>query len=130
MKDKLEVGMYVETKLNYIRRIIKVISNYEEFDVYEVDKEFRESEYYESTEILYPDEVINNSFSPIDLVSVGDYVNGSKVIEIEKDYKFIDNEIRDILWLDNKSNNAVWKETIKSIVTKEQFESMSYKLEE
>ena len=74
------------------------------------------------------DEIIKASHNIIDLIEVGDYVNGSKVIEIEKDYKFIDNEIRDILWLDNKRNNAVWKETIKSIVTKEQFSSMEYRL--
>lgn len=74
------------------------------------------------------DEIIKASHNIIDLIEVGDYVNGSKVIEIEKDYKFIDNEIRDILWLDNKRNNAVWKETIKSIVTKEQFSQISYNL--
>ena len=64
------------------------------------------------------------------LIELGDYVNGNKVIEIEKNYKFIDGTIRDILWTDTKMQKAIWDETIKSIVTKEQFEQMEYKVEE
>ena len=120
--NKLEVGMYVETKLNYIRRIIKVISNYEEFDVYEVDMEFRESEYYESTEFLYPDEVINSSFNPIDLIGVGDYVNGMEVMNIS-DFK------DGSRYIEFDEGRYLCKNyQIKSIVTKEQFSSMEYRL--
>ena len=62
------------------------------------------------------------------IINIGDYVNGNKVIEIEKNYKFIDGTIRDILWTDTKMQKAIWDETIKSIVTKEQFEQMAYKV--
>jgi hypothetical protein len=72
--------------------------------------------------------IVKASNNIIDLIEVGDYVNGAKVLEIEKDYKFIDGTIRDILWTDTKRNNAIWDETIKSIVTKEMFESMEYKV--
>lgn len=116
MKDKLE-ERYIRTYDGFIRKI-KVVSkenaplvlcmiNNKPYTVNDIKKV---------------------SHNIIDLIEVGDYVNGSKVIEIEKDYKFIDNEIRDILWLDNKRNNAVWKETIKSIVTKEQFSQILYNL--
>ena len=54
----------------------------------------------------------------IDLVQVGDYVNGEKVLSIDtddcKDYN-----------INNKGWNCF---EIKSIVTKEQFESMEYKI--
>ena len=73
-------------------------------------------------------DIVKASNNIIDLIEVGDYVNGAKVLEIEKDYKFIDGTIRDILWTDTKRNNAIWDENIKSIVTKEQFSSMEYKV--
>lgn len=66
-------------------------------------------------------EVYKKSENIIDILEVGDYVNGSKVNRIEKDYIVI-NEI----WT---GRELLINENIKSIVTKEQFESMSYKLE-
>lgn len=119
MNNKLEPNMYVRTKRGT-------------FDRFMTSKKIESLTWYtfeDRGSITNPENyIINASHNIIDLIEVGDYVNGSKVIEIEKDYKFIDNEIRDILWLDNKRNNAVWKETIKSIVTKEQFSSMEYRL--
>ena len=125
MKDKLEVGMYCRYTRGAINgyvppRIGKIIERLNDSEFLKLDT---------NCTILENDIIGEPSFNPIDLIEVGDYVNGGKVIEIEKNYKFIDNEIRDILWLDKKRNSAVWKETIKSIVTKEQFESMIYKLE-
>ena len=123
MKDKLEPNMYVRTKWGYICKIININDFREPSMKYGV-----EASYLKDIMFIGDDDILKASHNIIDLIEVGDYVNGSKVIEIEKDYKFMDNEIRDILWLDNKRNNAVWKETIKSIVTKEQFSSMAYKL--
>ena len=68
------------------------------------------------------------SYNPIDLIELGDYVNGQPIGEITSsgDYKavcincFYKNQRRK-LYLESKD--------IKSIVTKEQFESMSYKVE-
>ena len=120
---KLEVGQFVRLKSGYICKIININDFREPNMKYGV-----EANYLKDVMFIGDDDVVKASYNIIDILEVGDYVNGSKVIEIEKDYKFIDNEIRDILWLDNKRNNAVWKETIKSIVTKEQFSSMAYKL--
>lgn len=126
MKDKLEVGMYVRTKKGIAKIIDRILEpdNYY-FKMWVTDKYL---EINDDTEYISEVDVLKASHNIIDLIEVGDYVNGSKIIEIEKDYKFIDNEIRDILWLDNKRNNAVWKETIKSIVTKEQFSQILYNL--
>ena len=61
----------------------------------------------------------------IDLIEVGDYVNGSKVQEIGEGYV----EIEEYSGLNNDMPCVVKIEDIKSIVTKEQFESMQYNLE-
>lgn len=74
------------------------------------------------------------SFNIIDLIEVGDYVNGLRV-----DYFMIDEEKSIKEGIDEKIGVVVeggWVTTeyltkdIKSIVTKEQFESMSYKVGE
>ena len=117
---KLEVGMYVRTNDGYINKIKKV----NQFNVLVYGRDLF------GEELNIPNnEITKASYSIIDILEVGDYVNGSKVIEIEKDYKFIDGTIRDILWTDTKMQSAIWDETIKSIITKEQMEQMTYKVE-
>ena len=67
---------------------------------------------------------------PIDLIKPGDYVNGYEVVEVVKDFKVI----VDKLELHTNDGNYYLKSftnhQIKSIVTKEQFESMKYIVEE
>ena len=67
---------------------------------------------------------------PIDLIKPGDYVNGYEVVEVVKDFKVI----VDKLELHTNDGNYYLKSftnhQIKSIVTKEQFESMKYVVEE
>ena len=68
---------------------------------------------------------INKSSNIIDLIEVGDYVNGSKVIDIAQAPKkalYLDN-ISQHCGLIPRTNND-----IKLIVTKEQFEAMEYKV--
>ena len=66
--------------------------------------------------------IVNASYSIIDLIQVGDYVNGNEVVHST---------------LKDGGNIVIYKtgfcannEEIKSIVTKEQFENMSYKVDE
>ena len=72
--------------------------------------------------------VIKSSPNIIDLIEVGDYVNGYKVIDIVKNFKVI----IDKLELDTTTGlyHNIGIKDIKSIVTKEQFESMEYKVKE
>ena len=119
---KLEVGMYVRTKDGIIDKII--------IDYYgHCANPNCKYKHISCTKNYYDeDKIVKASYNIIDILEVGDYVNGSKVIEIEKDYKFIDGTIRDILWTDTKMQRAIWDETIKSIITKEQMEQMTYKV--
>jgi len=70
--------------------------------------------------------IIKSSPNIIDLIEVGDYVNGSKVQEIGEGYV----EIEEYSGLNNDMPFVVKTEDIKSIVTKEQFESIEYKIGE
>ena len=75
---------------------------------------------------LHSKKVLKASHNIIDLIEVGDYVNGYPVIEIPymEEYKII-------YKLYYKNNLLLCTENyeIKSIVTKEQFESIKYSLE-
>lgn len=64
------------------------------------------------------------NFSPniIDLIEVGDYVNGERVAEIYKDRE------HPIIYLEHWEDYIFDKE-IDNVVTKEQFASMEYKIE-
>ena len=57
----------------------------------------------------------------IDLIEIGDYVNGERVINIIKKHKYLEVSDEEIVIDEND---------IKSILTKEQFESMEYKIGE
>ena len=124
---KLEVGMYVRTKGGFIDKIISfksTISN----DYVEL-----EDEYYANKK-----DILKASNNIIDLIEVGDYVNGYKVVEIG-DLSCYDNRIGSKyieIDFNVENDNEHWCEDItlqnpdiKSIVTKEQFESMQYKVD-
>ena len=102
---KLEVGMYART----INGKIWIIKSQKAISGHKKD-------------------IINASSNIIDLIEVGDYVNGYKVIDIVKGFKII----IDKLELDTTTGlyHNIGIKDIKSIVTKEQFESMEYKIKE
>lgn len=102
---ELEEGMYVRTKGGFIDKIISfksTISN----DYVEL-----EDEYYANKK-----DILKASHNIIDLIEVGDYVNGFPVIHKENDI------LKCGLLVQFKENE------IKTIVTKEQFESMQYEI--
>lgn len=105
---KLEVGMYVRTETGQIGKITNFDGSMARVDT---DKFI--------TYKNFNSEITKASHSIIDLVQVGDYVNGLKVLYWTDGTKIIDDGYTTDL---NKVD-------IKSIVTKEQFESMSYKVE-
>ena len=83
------------------------------------------NEWGDETFRLDTNDVIKSSSNIIDLIKVGDYVNGHKVIDIAKD------QIRVLYYEDINQKYALIpmiNKDIKSIVTREQFESMEYKI--
>lgn len=120
---KPEVGMYVRTNKGEITKIINT-KHYKnetgEYDYFVTDKEIKQSLYSD----LLNSNVIKASYNIIDLIEVGDYVNGEKVIKIFNP-KFLSlQELPYVITIKNKYEN----QDIKSIVTKEQFENMKYEV--
>ena len=121
---KLEKGMYVRTKIGCICQILrttysKYLSRNKEL-CYEVDRPINVNME------LYDEDIFKASHNIIDLIEVGDYVNGYPVTTASNGLKSIYIDLReDLGW-----RTKLYETDIKSIVTKEQFESMQYKVGE
>lgn len=120
---KIEVGMYVRFYDGDIGKIAR----------YEYSEEYSNGHtiQLEGEEIGWcceeRDFKVSNNI--IDLIEVGDYVNGKKVIKVNIDYIFDYSEEIKIVYF-NEEDYIYSSSDIKSIVTKEQFESISYKVGE
>lgn len=87
---------------------------------------------------LYDDhKFIKVSYNIIDILEVGDYVNGYKVEKVNNnlsEHKGICNSLDTYLWgindLDEFEKIVIFENDIKSVVTKEEFESMKYRIED
>ena len=118
---KIEIGEYVRTKEGDITRITRFCEL--EFNKVRINSIVGENG------CLYgnPDKVVKkHSHNIIDLIEIGDYVNGYKVRGKTKervvlDYYYYSDELCDGYWISLRDN-------IYSIVTKEQFKNMEYRV--
>ena len=110
---KLEVGMYVrlENDVEDIVIINKIANVFETTILTENDGSIYQGEYTKEN-------VIKASYNIIDILEVGDYVNGFPVIHKENDI------LKCGLLVQFKENE------IKSVITHEQMEQMAYKVGE
>ena len=141
---KLEVGMYIRTDKGFIAKVKEFKHHYtkgtrlvDDYSVKEVVENYlsldgNQCRLIESIDYSIPpcypsdeelDEIkshiLKASYNIIDILEEGDYVNGLPVRFVEENRVDI-GQAEDYLWLKN--------EHIKSIVTKEQFEQMLYKV--
>ena len=124
---KLEAGMYVRyipTQGEYTQKISKITKMENRIlDMgYQLDNE---------KDLVFSchfDQIINASHNIIDLIEVGDYVNG-KIVTSASDVCTTDNIYigREIIV---EHQDLIIEEDIKSIVTKEQFSQTEYKVGE
>ena len=124
---ELKEGMYVRIKNKVGYCVIGKIENINDFREplmkYCIDIQSNDF-------IFIPEEIITKaSNNIIDLIEVGDYVNGFRVDEIGE-YHSIKTDTVETYAKVNCSAllNCFYKEDIKSIVTKEQFEAMKYEI--
>lgn len=119
MNDKeIKVGEYIRTKDGIIAKV-----TYVDCMMIDCDRNVFDLEHLAMMEIPteYKEEYIKkHSSNIIDLIEVGDYVNGYLIYSIEK---FKDGSIS---FNDEPTNFC----GIKSIVTKEQFANLEYRLED
>ena len=115
---KLEVGMYVRIKNEIGWCCIGKIENINDFR--EPSMKYCIDIQSDDFVFIPEDMIAKASHNIIDLIEVGDYVNGEQVLEvlIDRNMSRLKTEL-----------STFFNDEIKSIVTKEQFESMSYKVE-
>lgn len=117
---KLEVGMYVRTKEGYVCKILKL------------NEDFEDDGYLDHNDIgsasIQEKNVIKASHNIIDLIEVGDYVNGHKVEEVIIDalMSYVKLECVGLYVGDYDEIDA---KDIKTIVTKEMFSNAEYRVE-
>ena len=118
--EEIKVGEYVRLDRNQgIRKIQEI-----EDDCYYLDEEIWD-EWGETTWSVYKskldDEIIKHSPNIIDLIEVGDYVNGCEVTQVTATQLIVRDENGLSMW------EKKWTEKIiKHIVTHEQFNSIKY----
>lgn len=114
----MKVGDYVRTKDGRIAKIETMVDDFLWFDnvIY-----YTYSDGIDTLNIEDIDKyIIKSSPNIIDLIEVGDYVNGWKVTQMTNSYV-------EICW-GRDSDEFIKPENIKSVLTKEQFEQMEYKI--
>ncbi len=110
--EEIKIGDYIRTEKGFIGKVKEFDKT---VDCYTVKD--NEGEYW-----VEPIFIINHSKNIIDLIEVGDYVNGKLIhhTDIRKNSAYI--------YYGNGKTFVDYQ--IKSIVTKEQFASMEYRLED
>lgn len=115
---KLESNMYVRMASGRIAKIDSIEKDTIEFDDWVINTY---GDHLDSfvVESQYLKQITKASHNIVDLIELGDYVNGEMVLDITGEYLYIGNEAHNKFWL---SNN------IKTILTHEQFENNCYKV--
>ena len=123
---ELKEGMYIRTKLNDFCNMV-AIRKIEEID--EDDNKFWIDDYiidgYGDLQYKLSEEDVDKASDDItDLITKGDYVNGSPVCDIKQDENG-----KTWIYTDSEYRYGYLKEEIKSVVTKEMFDSVKYEVE-
>jgi hypothetical protein len=126
----MKVGDYVRTKYGEICKLKK--SRFKDL-VYETDIEIDRHNDRDSNDYGFDSntiqDIIKSSPNIIDLIEVGDYVNGNRVIEIDNKSKDIFNKYLLVEETDYDNCNISYSNNdIKSIVTKEMFTNAEYRV--
>lgn len=110
----IEVNEYVRTKDGGIGKVIKTLSN----------RVFLDNLGYA---VLIKD-IVKHSKQLIDLIEVGDYVNGYRVINVINEGLCPSGKCVDIDSSKDSSECTLWEEDIKTILTKERYMANCYKV--
>lgn len=124
---KLEVGMYIRTKDGIIDKVIIDYNGHCANPNCECKHISCAKNYYDE------DKIVNASYNIIDILEVGDYVNGSEILDFK--YEFIEENdnftnfavITENCYLEN-TDSWIIEKNIKSVITHEQIEQMAYKV--
>ncbi|MEE3324166.1 MAG: hypothetical protein VZR33_02440 [Methanosphaera sp.] len=121
----MKIGDYVRTK----NGIAKIIGKNDDVRYHYPNAWITDTylEINDDTEYVYDEDIIKSSPNIIDLIEAGDYVSGLKIEEI-----YCCAEYEGLGYYDENDRGQLYvllnEIDIKSILTKEQFERMEYKL--
>lgn len=123
---KLEKGMYIRTKAGKIAKIINKYDNsgsiHKKNFVWVLDDS--------SVLALHSQKVVKASYNLIDLIEVGDYVNGEFVIQTSPEMGWVFTQPTYFDEHRGEERHYCYNDKeIKSIVTREKFESIKYEVE-
>lgn len=128
---KLEIGKFIRTPYG-IRKIVNITKDdgYGKPKVRVIELDMHLNTPYKFDYIFYTDENVikkcKTSYDIIDILEIGDYVNGYPIYEI---VEYEDDTRAIVIADDNKS--IMWKkQDIKSVITHEQIEQMEYRIGE
>ena len=116
MENEIKVNEYIRTKRGIIDKAVKILDNY----IF-LESKFFITEYGESSTFIKKTDVVKHSPNLIDLIQCGDHVNGEPVKKIETGLDWGREITTTTEYLTNE-------EDIETVVTKEQFKSISYKV--
>ena len=120
MSNKINVGEYVRTDKGEIAKVTSVAK--ETLGETLGANEYRSIGFCNTEPYVYGN-IVNHSKQLIDLVEIGDFVNGMKILHIEDNKLYVEwnNEFEEFTgFLENKD--------IKTILTKEQYMANCYKV--
>ena len=123
----MQVGDYVRTKSGFIDKII----NINDFREPSVKYALEQPSWNDDVVFVGDEDISKSSPNIMDLIEVGDYVNGLKVSGVGGTYHGRkDKAIYCDYCVDKETGKwtMIYDDEIKSIVTKEQFEAMEYKV--
>lgn len=122
MKLELKENMYCRSRGGAIRKIVSL-------------EDFNEREYKLNGFYIDKNAIVKASYNIIDILEIGDYVNGSEVLSfentyIEEDDKFVPiGVVTENCYLDY-TDSWILEKDIKSVITHEQMNQMEYKVGE
>ena len=122
MEEKISINEYVRTKDGIIDKVI--IEYDEKCNNPNCDEKHISCKYNYYNE----KDIVKHSKQLIDLIEVGDYVNGYKVINVINEEPCPSGKCVDIDSSKNSSECTLWEEDIKTILTKESYMANCYKV--
>lgn len=135
VKEPIKVGdyvrikhMYSQTKIAKITKILEKDPCYHDMQMYQIDVVHQHSNGHFPAYKIYEEDIIDYSSEIIELVQVGDYVNGYRVIDVVEDLKTKEIHLEMPMDYTNKElgDCTIYNKDIKSILTKENFDAMNY----
>ena len=125
--ETLNVGMYIRTKDGIIDKVII------DYNGHCANPNCKHKHISCAKNYYDEDNVVKASYSIIDILEKGDYVNGSEILDFK--YEFIEENdnftnfavVTENCYLENTDSWIIEKD-IKSVITHEQIEQMAYKV--